>query len=520
MLKKKGMTLLGALSVTMAAGSVMYSADTLAAGTDTLTYAQYADIKDWDPAVAFSLEVNMLSNVYEPLLWYNPPGSEETFTPALATSWSVSDDGLTWTFRLREGVSFHDGEKLTAQAAKQSLERTIAMKKGAHYIWSEVEAINAPDTYTLTITTKNPAPIDLIASSQYGAYIYSPKAAEKGTEWFNEGHAAGTGPYQVRSWEQGQQVVLDKNTAYWGGWKDSQYERVVLKLVANPATQIQMIKAGDADFISLPSADLIQSLAKNKDVVVQEVASWKNSQFLINTQKYPTDNLQFRQALTHAWDYQSVVDYVYAGGASVAKGIVPTSMWGANADLQAPGFDLKKAKQLLKSSGVPEKDWKVSVSYINSSDAYKNAILMYQENLRQIGVTLEVKPGPWGKIWNDAKNLRTAPNLQSMTWWPTYATPSDWLIGLFRTEDKTSFNLSHYSNQRYDSLVDQGVKLEGSDRAKAVSLYQQAQKILVDDAVAIFYADLKDRVIYRKGIEGLKPNPAYAATFFYQLSQG
>lgn len=281
-----------------------------------------------------------------------------------------------------------------------------------------------------------------------------------------------------------------------------------------------MLKAGDADFITLPSADLIPSLAKDKNVVVQDTASWKNSQFLINTQKYPTDNRQFRQALTHAWDYNSVVDYIYEGGASVSKGIIPSTMWGANPNLETPSFDLAKAKELLEASGVPKKDWKLSISYINSSEAYKNAALMYQENLRQIGVTLELKPGPWGKIWNDAKNLRTAPHLQSMTWWPTYATPSDWLVGLFKTEETTSFNLSHYSNKQYDELVDKGVSFEAVDKDKATQYYQQAQQMLMDDAVAIFYADLKGRNIFHKNIHGVTANPAYTATFFYSVTKG
>lgn len=494
---------------------------TLATGfaqANTATYATYADIKDWDPAIAFSTEVIMLSNVYEPLLWFNAPGSKETFTPALATNWSVSSDGLTWTFNLRQGVQFHDGAPFNADAAKQSIERTVTMKKGAYYIWPKME-ISTPDAYTMVIKTEKPAPIDLIASSQYGSYIYSPEAAEKGTEWFNQGNAAGTGPYEVAKWEKGQQVLLEKNDQYWGSWEEDQIDRVVLKYVSNPATQVQMIKAGDADFISLPSADLIESLAKHPDVDVLDTASWKNSQFLINTQKYPTDNRDFRKALQYAWDYQSVVDYVYAGGAEVPKGLVPATMWGAVEKGETPSFDLAKAKQLLEQSGVPKADWKIDAAYINSSEAYKNALLMYQENLRQIGVSLNLKPGPWGKIWNDAKNLSTAPNLQSMTWWPTYATPSDWLIGLFKTEESPSFNLSHYSNPKYDALVDQGVEAEPTDKALAAQYYQQAQQVLNDDAVAIFYADLKGRIIHHKAIEGIEPNPAYAATFFYKLTK-
>jgi peptide/nickel transport system substrate-binding protein len=490
------------------------------ASSNTVTYAMYGDIKDWDPSVAFSLEVMMLANVYEPLLWYNPPGSEHQFSPALATRWGVSDDGKTWTFKLREGVRFHDGTPFNAAAAKASIERTIAMKKGAYYIWDPVESIEAPDDTTLIIKTKVPAPIDLIASSQYGAYMFSPKAAEKGTEWFNQGHAAGTGPYRVRQWVKGQQVVLEKFDDYWGGWHEGQFDRVILKVVLENATQVQMLKSGEADFISLVPADAVATLSKDPHIRVELLPSWKNSQFLINTRKPPTDNLKFRQALTHLWDYETVVRDIYAGSASVAQGIIPATMWGHNANLKTPTFDPALAKRLIGESGVPPAQRKVTMAYIGTSEEYKNAALLFQENARQAGVEVELAPGPWGTIWDTAKNLETAPNLQSMTWWPTYPTPNDWLIGLFRTEDKTLFNLSHYSNPKFDRLVNEGVALEGSDRKAAIERYEEAQQILVDDAVAIFYADLKTRMAHRSDITGLRNNPAYNAVFFYRLGRG
>ena len=120
--------------------SMMLSSTALrAAESKTVTYAMYSDINDWDPASAASLEIMMLVNVCEPLLWYNAPGSAEQFTPALAKSWSVSDDGLTWTFNLRENVKFHDGEAFNAAAAKASFDRTIELGKGLAYIWSGVD---------------------------------------------------------------------------------------------------------------------------------------------------------------------------------------------------------------------------------------------------------------------------------------------------------------------------------------------------------------------------------------------
>jgi peptide/nickel transport system substrate-binding protein len=192
-------------------------------------------------------------------------------------------------------------------------------------------------------------------------------------------------------------------------------------------------------------------------------------------------------------------------------------MWGHNGDLQNPTFDLERASELLNESGVPRSDWNVSMAYIGTDEAYKNSALLFQAMAAQVGVEVELLPGEWGVIWNRAKDLSTAPNLQSMTWWPTYPTPNDWLIGLFRTEDSTLFNLSHYSNPEYDRLVTQGAAMEGYDREAAVQNYEQAQRILVDDAVAIFYADIQSRVARATDIGGVQENPAYNAVFFYDL---
>ena len=162
---------------------------------------------------------------------------------------------------------------------------------------------------------------------------------------------------------------------------------------------------------------------------------------------------------------------------------------------------------------------KIDIAYIGTSAEYENAALLLQQNLAEIGIEAELKPGPWTTIWEEAKNLETAPNLQSMTWWPTYPTPNDWIYGLFRTEDPTLFNLSHYSNPALDAELDEAMVLEATDRDEAIRLYGEIQQMLLDDAVAIFYADLNGRITRRADVVGAVTNPAYNAEYFYRLSR-
>jgi peptide/nickel transport system substrate-binding protein len=477
----------------------------------------YSDINEWDPAVAFSTESIMLLNVYETLLYYVPNGAGYHLAPGLATDWSVSEDQLTWAFEIRKGISFHDGAPLNAMAVKASIDRTRSLGLGAAFIWEAVKEIEVTAEFSVVFHLSHEAPLDLIATSQYAAFIYSPLSAEEGREWFNQGKGAGTGPYKIRKWQKGAEVVLERNSTYWQGWSEDQIETVFLKLVASPAVRAQMVMGGEADFISVPSVDLIGPLIRNDDITISSGPSWINLQFLLNTGKYPTDNLIFREALVHSFNYSGVVDHIYGGYAEATNGMIPASLWGYNDNLHLPSMDLKKARRLLEASGIPREDWRLDFAYVSTSSEYRNIALLWQKNLADIGVKVTLKPGPWGMIWNRAKKQSSAPHIQSMSWWPTYPTPGDGLRSLFRTEEITLFNLSHYSNDRFDTLVDEGLALEGRDRAIAIAKYQEAQDHLIADSVAVFVADLKTRLVHRTWIHGVENNPAYNAVFFHKI---
>lgn len=487
----------------------------------TAVFALYTDIKDWDPASGFTAEIDLFANVYETLVRYQPPGSATQLAPGLATDWSASADGTRWTFHLRRGVRFHDGSTFDAAAAKAALDRTRKLGLGAAYIWSAVTAIEAPAPDTLVIETAYPAPIDLIASSQYGAYIYSEAAARAGADWFLAGRADGTGPYRVAGWQPGQQVVLERNDEYWGGWGaeggGGVFDRVLLRAVQSPTTQLQMLRGGEADVISIAPVDMLVRALEEPGIDATFAPSWVNVIVQLNTRSYPTDNVLFRRALTHAWDYEAINRHIYYGRSRRAHGIIPDGMWGYDPDLAMPAFDLEEARRLLEASGVPRDDWHLTLTYNSVSEEYKNIAKVFQRNLAKIGVRLTLHPGPWGMIWSEAKNLRTAPQAFLMVWWPTYPSPADWLTGLFSTEKTPQYNLSHYSNPAFDRLVAEGVALEAVERDRAIEKYRRAQALLVEQAVAIFVGDFDDRVIHRSDLEGISLNPAYRTVMFHPL---
>ena len=151
----------------------------------------------------------------------------------------------------------------------------------------------------------------------------------------------------------------------------------------------------------ISSLDQLKVLGEDPSIKVSTAPSWKNFQFLINTQKYPTKHPAFRQALQYLWDYESVTKDILHGYGTVPKGPLPTSMWG-HASVPMATYDLDKARQLLEASGVPKQDWKVSMQYI--SGVYSHAAELFQATASQVGVEVELRPGEWGVIWDKARS--------------------------------------------------------------------------------------------------------------------
>ena len=486
-------------------------------------YAHGTQFPDLDPAKSYSNDSVVMSNCYETLTFYNPPGSKEILTPKLATSWEANEDATEWVFHLRQGVKFHDGEPFNAEAVKFSISNTKALGIGAAYIWDPVQEMEVIDDYTIKFKLSYPAPLDLIASSGYAAWIYSPKSyQEKGSDWFQQGHCAGTGPYIIESYEPGSRLVMTRNESYWGGWKPGQFEKVVFEISQDPVVLQQKIEAGTADFtygIPPDNEEVIRNT--RKDIVVYTNPSFQNLVGLLNTKKPPLDNVKVRQALCYSFPYEQFISAVMGERATQARGVVPAGMWGHGDDLFQYTYDLEKAKQLLTEAGYPNGGFKLTMTYSSGDMDEQQLGEVWKAELAKLGIELEVQGMNWDAQWQlgESDPLK-AQDIFVMYWWPDYISPYSFLYSMFHSEDEILFNLCYYSNPTYDELIDKANEITGTDREKAAQMFIDAQKILLEDAVSLFFYDVSNTHLARADIKGYVDNPAYPhVVFVYDLTR-
>lgn len=465
----------------------------------------------WDPSETWSNEVVAFQNIYESLLRYDP--FTDTFEPVLATDYSVSEDGLTWTFELREGVTFHTGNPFNAEAVKYSIDRTIERGMGASFIWDAVGEINVIDEYTVEFVLDYPSPLDLIASAAYAAYIYDPVVTEeKGSEWYYEGNAAGTGPYMVESWTPMDELVLTKFDDYWGGWEqENHFEKGILKVVQEPSTARHMLEAGEADWASMLPFEHVTALEADPNIAVSTTPSFQNLLGLFNTEKPPLDDSRVRKALSYAFPYDTAIESVMMGYASQGRGPIPKGLWGHGEELYQYNHDLEKAADMLAEAGYADGGIELLLTYASGNEFQRRIGELYKAELAKLGIELELRGMPWESQWDLAKSPdpEARQDIFVFYWWPDAPDPISWLWGLFFTEEEIGFNLSYFSDPEYDALIEEGSVMAGVDRDEAIRIYTEAQEIVIEEAVSLFIYDQEYVRVMRTNFKGFEDNPVY-----------
>ncbi len=485
----------------------------------TPNFAVYAlnsePLTNWDPAIEFSNGIHVHNNMYEQLVRYD--SATETIVPLLAESYSFSDDGLTWTFKIREGVKFQNGDDLTAEDVKYSIDRTMELEAGASYIWFAVEEVNVVDPLTVEFKLAYNTPLDLVASTGYAAFIYSSQCVDEDNTWIEEAKGCGTGPYMLSSSKWGDEVILEKFEDYWGGWHENSFDTVVFKKVAEPATRRQMIETGEATItVELPYSD-INVLKENDDVIVTVDPSLQNLIGMFNTQKAPLDNVLVRQALAYAFPYDDVIDAAIGGYGRQSYGVVPFGLWGWSDELPQYYTDLDKAQELLSEAGYPDGGLNLLLTYTAGNEAEKSSAELYKANLAKLNIDLEIRSMPWDSQWELAKGSDpdSRQDIFMMYWWPDLPSPYSFLFSTFHSEDEPFFNLAYYYNPEFDDLIDTANELTATDFDTAEEMFVDSQRMLLEDAASLFIYDRQDVWVTVKDLQGFKFNPAYPTVVFF-----
>lgn len=477
---------------------------------------------DLDPTRSYSAESYVLANCYETLTFYNLPGSKELLSGKLATSWEANTDATEWTFHLRQGVKFQDGEPFNSAAVKYAIMKTKEGGVGAAYMWDPVKDIETPDDYTVIFKLSYSAPLDLIASASYAAWIFSPKLyTDHPADWVNEGHCIGTGPYTMESYEHGSRLIMTRFNDYWGGWKAGQFEKIVFDITEDAVVRQQKIETGEADFTFRLPSDNLPQLESNPNVTVYRGPSFNVAIAMFNTQKAPLDNKLIREAVAYTFPMELFLKNVMAGRAKQSYGPIPVGVWGHSETVPQFHYDLDKAKQLLAQAGHPDGGFKLLYIIVTGDLDGQQLGELWKAELAKVGITLEIQALNWESNWDMCKSGPTnAQDIYLMHWWPDYISPISYLYGMFHSEEKPTFNCAYWYNKDFDKLIDDANSLSGVDRQKATDMFVEAQKMLMDNAVAYFLYDEQNVHVMRSDIKGYVDNPAYAhVVFVYDLTR-
>ena len=489
-----------------------------------LKIANTANITTWDPVASFSTEAAYMANSYEQLLRINAPGSAEEFTPLLAESWEPNEDGTIWTFHLRDGVTFHDGEVMNAAAVVKSLDaaRTTG---GASFIWWMVDSIEVVDDLTVQFNLSISAPVDLIASSLYAAWIVSPAALDAGAadeNFWADGKSYGTGPYMVESYVPDQEIVFQQFPEYWGGFDDSNYDTVLVQIVPEALTQQQMLEGGDVDLVTRIPSENYASFRDNADYTFYEEASFFNYVGYFNTLRAPLDNVKVRQALSYAIPYEDIIKIGADGLGTQSRGPVPAGVWPWSPEVKQYSYDLEKAAELLKEAGYEGGGFSLRLTYAAENATEEAFAPLIKDSFAQIGVDVTVEAIGFSQQWAEAKaDPANAQDIFLVLYWPTYSDAgSDNLWSLFYYTEKPFFNLSYWNNEAYNTVLDEAIALTVTDPATSQAKYVEAMNILYDEAPGISFFDTKAVFIIPNHIEGFNYNLNYPFVqyFFYNLS--
>jgi peptide/nickel transport system substrate-binding protein len=477
--------------VMFVAMSLLFGATLFAAGqteANVLNFALSGNPDTLDPHVTSgTLTFQAIRSVYDTLV---EPNLDGVLSPALAESWEVSSDGLSWTFSLRKGVMFHNGDAFTSADVKATFERItdpdIASPKAGEF--EAIESILTPNDHTVVFILSEPnAPLLSSMASGWGAIL--PKTL------IDSGHdfgsvPVGTGPFKLVEWLRDSKIVYEKNLSYWmTGYP--KLDMVSMNIIVERAVQVQALLAGELDAIYNVNAEDVAILRNANGVNLERNLTSLVMVLAINTAREPLSNLSVRQAINHAIDKQTALDIAYGGGEVVGTFMDFNDPYYIDTVGYYP-YDPGKAVELLKAAGIGE-ETTLEMALPQNFEPHVRAGELYQEMLEKVGLKVKLRLVDWSTWLSD---VYRGGNYDLTVIGHTGKLDPAGRLGDYGTK-ATYVN---WENATAADLIDRGRKTPDFDTRK--SLYSEALDIMAREVPHVYVGSSYRFIATRSNVSG------------------
>ncbi|MGE7983994.1 ABC transporter substrate-binding protein [Solibacillus sp. NPDC093137] len=476
-----------------------------------LVFGRGADSVSLDPGIVTDGEsFKVTQNLFETLLNFGE--QDTTINPGLAKEWEVSEDGLTYTFQLQEGVKFHDGTDFNAEAVIKNINRWKGGKEEDFYYFNSmfkaegediIKDVTAEGDYTVVFTLSRPqAPfLKNLAMSPFG--IGSPTAFEAAGDKFGD-NPVGTGPFKFTEWKRNDSITIEKFEDYWQeGFP--KLDKVIFRSIPDNSARLNELMAGNIDLADGINPSDGKTVEGDSTLQLIERPSMNIGYLGLTNTRAPFDNKLVRQAVNYAIDKQAIVDAFFEGRAEVAANPMPSSISGYNDAISPYPYDPEKAKSLLAEAGYDGKEielWAMPVPRPYMPDGAKVAEVI-QKNLEDVGIPSKIVTFEWATYLEKAKNGEA--DAFMLGWTGDNGDADNFIYTLLDKDNIGSNNYAYYTNEEVHELLIQAQS--ETDENVRNELYKKAQEIIHDDAPWVPLAHSTPLLAAKAGVNGFLPHP-------------
>ncbi len=452
--------------------------------------------------------------------------------PSLAESWDISDDGLEYTFHLRQGVKFHNGNDFTAEDVAYTFHRLLTVEGGVNTEFIDqikgadellagetdtLEGVEVVDDYTIKVTLKEPFAGFLASISSPGVSIYDSEATEAAGDQFGMDPAVtvGTGPFEFASWSFNNQLVLTRNEDYWKG--ASELPGVVIKIIPDTETQSMMFESGELDILDLDyAADSVDRFTETYPDQIVQGPRVGIVYFTMNFNKEPFQDVRVRKAVQMSIDRQAILDALYGGRGQVEQGIFPHGLIGFNPDQEEIKYDPEAAKALLAEAGYADGfDMEIAADS-SASDTMTMALEIVSDQLAEVGINAEIKNYD-ESTWLETRKSGELGSFMS-TWSADYNDPDNFIYTFFGNEEKTKIRSINYPDTEVMERVAKARTIVNEDERLA-EYKALEEKIVHEDAAWVPMFSRLHLFAVSKRVQGFAPMwSGLSDQLFYNIS--